>query len=161
MKETLMIHEMNDQMKGLRLEDYLLTFDDGLYSQYHYGRHISADKIFFITPMFIKEGENDIGQKTMSIDNIKELIEMGIEIGGHSYYHTNLNSLSSLTDKVNHIRRDTALMFEWFDKELNIKPTSFCFPYNDDLNGIYKLMVDCDMFHGKGRIDINADGIFV
>ena len=51
-KPILMIHEFSDFMMDLPLEDYVLTFDDGLYTQYtHFEkiRQIDTDKIFFIS----------------------------------------------------------------------------------------------------------------
>ena len=34
MKPILMIHEFKEDFLNLNLEDYILTFDDGLYTQY-------------------------------------------------------------------------------------------------------------------------------
>ena len=51
-KPVLMIHEFSEFMLSLPLEDYILTFDDGLYTQYiHFDkiRELNTDKIFFIS----------------------------------------------------------------------------------------------------------------
>ena len=59
MKPVLMIHEITEKLFDLNLEDYTLTFDDGLYSQYyHYDKFksINTDKIFFISSNILCEG---------------------------------------------------------------------------------------------------------
>jgi hypothetical protein len=137
----------------------LCTFDDGLYSQYLYGKDLPNDKIFFICPSFINKGHNDLKQKCMSINDIKELIDMGIEIGAHSYYHTKLEKLPDLKHQLYHIQRDTDNMMEWFKDSLGIVPTKFCFPYNNDLDGIYKAALskyNFTDFYGSSRVDIPA-----
>jgi len=150
-----MIHELKEDTK---VPDGLCTFDDGLYSQYQYGKELPNDKIFFICPSFINKGINDINQKCMSIKHIKELMNMGIEIGAHSYYHTKLEVLPDLKHQVYHIQRDTKLMMEWFKNELDYIPTKFCFPYNNDLDGIYQATISQYNFEffGSNRVDIPA-----
>ena len=52
MKPILMIHEVREEMFNLPLHDYILTFDDGLYTQYIYFdriKQIDTEKIFFIS----------------------------------------------------------------------------------------------------------------
>ena len=52
MKPVLMIHEVDESIFNKPLEDFVLTFDDGLYSQYKFIEAIDAidtDKIFFIS----------------------------------------------------------------------------------------------------------------
>lgn len=153
---VLMLHEMNEYT---RVPKGLCTFDDGLYSQYVYGKDLPNDKIFFICPSFIDKGHNDLNQQCMSIDNIKELMVMGITIGAHSYYHTKLERLPDLKHQVYHIKRDTKNMLEWFKDELNITPVDFCFPYNNDLKGLYQGLMKLHgftNFYGASRVDIPA-----
>jgi hypothetical protein len=48
-------------------------------------------------------------------------------------------------------------MLEWFQKNLNLFPIKFCFPYNDDLNGLYPEILKkygISEFFGKERIVI-------
>lgn len=153
---TLMIHEMN---KDTIIPKGLCTFDDGLYSQYKYGRTLPNDKIYFICPKFIIDGRNDLKQKCMSVYDIRKLIDMGIEIGAHSYYHTKLEVFPDLKYQLYHIQRDTESMMNWFKDSLGIVPTKFCFPYNNDLNGIYKAALskyNFTDFYGSSRVDIPA-----
>jgi len=123
MKPTLMIHEVQDFYLDLPLEDYILTFDDGLYSQFQYWNHfkkLKTEKIF------------------MTVEQIKELqSDTNTIVGGHSHNHIRLNSFSKLFERVEYIKQDTEQMIQWFDKNLEQFPSHFCFPYNEDLDGIY------------------------
>lgn len=166
----VMIHEM---WPGMSIPtDRLLTFDDGLYSQYLYGRHLPNRKIFFISSNIICDGPQssefvtcvEAHQKAfagnfenyMTIDQIRELHELGCEIGGHSHSHTRLDTFPHLADKVKHIFDDTDQMIDWFETNLGFKPKSFCFPYNEDLDGLYRGLMKKYGFecYGSERINI-------
>lgn len=155
MKKALMIHNLNDSLFNLPLEKYLLTFDDGTEDHYSYLKQITSiptEKIYFIVADFI----NKPGY--LSLPQLQTIMEDGIEIGGHSYYHKDLRELN-LKDKVEHIKKDTELMFSWFDKELGFRPKSFCFPYNYDPYNIYKSIVkkyNIINFYGSERISIET-----
>lgn len=169
---TLMIHEMN---KDTIIPKGLCTFDDGLYSQYKYGRTLPNDKIYFISSNIIcshnqsnefisapnahKKSFEGNNENYMTIAQIKELIDLGIEIGGHSHYHKDVSKIPKLIDKVKHIKEDTELMLDWFKSELDYIPTSFCFPYNEELDGLYKGFLKTygfTKFYGFNRVDIPA-----
>jgi hypothetical protein len=171
---TLMIHEFHEEFKNVLLSDDLLTFDDGLYTQY-LAKDLPQEKIFFISTNIICEGKqsHDVvpchiaharafaGDKSsyMTLSQISDLMDNNTIIGGHSHNHTNLNTLSSLVDKVNHIKEDTELMLEWFEKNLNYQPTHFCFPYNNDMGGLYKGLLKKYgflHFYGDERIPIET-----
>lgn len=56
MKKTLLIHEITEEILKLPLQDYILTFDDGLYSQYYYWpeiEKIKTKKYFFISGLYV------------------------------------------------------------------------------------------------------------
>ena len=56
MKPVLMIHEFEEKFLDLPLEKYILTFDDGLYSQYRFLeelKKIKTEKYFFISSNII------------------------------------------------------------------------------------------------------------
>ena len=157
-KPVLMIHEIYEDLFTIDLEKYILTFDDGLYSQYYYYpkfKEIKTEKIYFISSNIICDGIqsnsfpkcHDAHEKAfngnkedyMSLEQIKHLMEDPlVTIGGHSHYHKNLNDFNRFSQKINHIIDDTKLMIHWFEENLKFKPTSFCFPYNDDCKGIYR-----------------------
>jgi len=143
-------------MFDLPLENYVLTFDDGLYSQFYYYPEfakIPTQKIYFVSSGIICTGTQSLEfpccvdahnkafdgntEDYMTIDQIKELMKDPlVEIGGHSHNHTRIRH-ERLTDRIAHVMKDTTAMLEWFDANLGFKPTSFCFPYNDSAQGMY------------------------
>jgi len=174
-KPVLMIHEMYDEILTLPLENYILTFDDGLYSQYHYYekiKHINTEKIFFISSGIICTGPqsseflccdkahakafNGVYEDYMTVNQIKELMQdPQVTIGGHGHTHTNLSNFDSLSKKINYISKDTETMLDWFETNLGFKPTVFCYPYNNDLNGVYTAVLKqygITKFYGKDRV---------
>lgn len=178
-KPVLMIHEVDSFLfENNDLKNYTLTFDDGLYSQFYYYQNlkkIDTQKIFFISSNIICEGKQSStfptcqeaheksfsGNKEdyMSLEQIQFLNgEEDVTIGGHGHFHKNLNNFKNLNEKINYIKKDTELMLEWFEKNLNFTPKKFCFPYNNDLNGLYKLILKTygfNEFYGKERLTFN------
>lgn len=156
-KPILMIHEIREWMLELPLEDYTLTFDDGLYSQYYYFSHfksIKTEKVYFISTDVISNGaqstmfptcreahekyRNGITEDYMTKDQIIELLEDPlVDIGGHSHQHKNLSTMS-IADAYTHVKQDTERMLNWFETNLSYRPTKFCYPYNQDWHGLYK-----------------------
>ncbi len=58
--QYLMIHDIRKEYFGLDLEQYRLTFDDGLFSQYYYYpvyKNHPQELIFFIATSFIRPGQ--------------------------------------------------------------------------------------------------------
>lgn len=174
-----MIHECNDEFLKLDLSNYVLTFDDGLYTQYEFYqkiKHLPNKKMFFISTNIICEGKQSTEYITcreahkkafsgntenyMTVKQIQDLMnDPLVEIGGHSHSHTRLNNFDTLVDKVEYIKQDTNSMLDWFDKKLNFVPKSFCFPYNDSYDGFYKGLVErtgIKIFYGKERIPIET-----
>lgn len=164
MKPLLMIHEFTEHMLKLPLADYTLTFDDGLYGQYWYWREhlkdIPTKKYFFVSTGIIcpdngwqddhfysspkahaKARAGDFSNY-VTRDQIRELAQdPWVVIGAHGHSHTPLTEFDSFADKVAHIKQDTETCLAWFENNLGFKPTAFCFPYNDDLQGVYSAMV--------------------
>lgn len=178
-KPILMIHEVDSFLfENVDLKNYILTFDDGLYSQfYHYDKikKIDTQKIFFISSNIVCTGKQSLTFPTcreaheksfkgnnedyMSLEQIEFLKnEENVTIGGHGHFHKNLNTFKNLKEKVSYIKKDTELMLEWFEKNLKFTPNKFCFPYNDDMNELYKLILKTygfDEFYGKKRLSIS------
>lgn len=169
----IMLHEMRES--PIVPADRLLTFDDGLATQFIHARTIPNRKIFFISTNIIcetgkqsaefitapdahKKAFSGNMENYMTIEQIRELYSIGNEIGGHSHFHHNLDKFSTLREKVDHIKMDTELMLEWFQRNLGIEVESFCFPYNDDVDGVYQAILrtyGINMFYGRERININ------
>lgn len=176
MKPVLMIHKITDSLFERNLEDYVLTFDDGLYSHFYYFdkfSRIKTEKIYFISSGIICTGAQNNNFPTsseahkkafagnyedfMTVEQIKELAKQpNVTIGGHGHSHKDLHELNKITDRIKFIIDDTETMLKWFKSQLEISPKSFCFPYNNDLSGLYKGMLinyGFTDFFGKERID--------
>lgn len=179
MKPILMIHEMSKRLLGLPLEDYTLTFDDGLYSQYLFWeqiQQINTQKLFFISTAIVcsevqsskfitsaaahEKSRAGIYDDFMTLAQIQELAQDSqVTIGGHSHSHTRLNTFGSLYDRAKYIKQDTAQMIEWFDKNLQTFPEHFCFPYNEDLDSLYQGLAKkqgIKYFYGRERIPVET-----
>lgn len=178
-KDTLMIHECRPSFLNLPLENYILTFDDGLYSQFIFYQEIKqlkTKKIFFISTDIICQGHQSqefptcgeahlkafSGNKEdyMNLEQIKILTEdPWVTIGAHSHSHTRLSNFNSLAEKAKHIKEDTETMLLWFEENLGFKPTSFCFPYNENLDGLYSGLLrkyGFTEFYGSERTPIET-----
>lgn len=137
-KPVLMIHSITKDIFNIPLNRYILTFDDGTIDHYEYLEELSkidTTKIFFIST-------NNIGKDGyLTIDHIKEMMTYsGIEFGGHSHDHKNLKNMS-LLDSINHIKEDTNDMIKWFNDNLGFTPSKFCYPFNNDLKGVYTALI--------------------
>jgi hypothetical protein len=149
-----MIHEWKDEYKTLPLYDYILSFDDGLYSQYQaleYLKTIDTPKYFFISTGIVRDTETPPNDKFitcrdahkkafdgnyedyMSWDEIKEIQRTkNCFIGGHGHNHIQLKNIK-LRKKLELMSKEL-VMFDVF-KEHDIDIDKFCFPYNykDDI----------------------------
>jgi peptidoglycan/xylan/chitin deacetylase (PgdA/CDA1 family) len=138
MKTTLMIHNITDQLFDHPLQDYFLTFDDGTADHYEFWariKQIPTTKAFFIITGKI----NTPGYLTL--DQVKELMsDPLVTIGGHSHNHKRLSEFNTLAEKIKYIEDDFKQMLLWFKEHLDYVPSAFCYPYNDDCNGIYKAL---------------------
>jgi Polysaccharide deacetylase len=174
-----MIHEVSEKIFDLPLQDYTLTFDDGLYSQYYYFdrfKSIPTEKIFFISSNIVCEGQQSTGfppsavahekaffgnkEDYMTVEQIKELMKDPlVSIGGHSHYHKNIKDVTKITQRLKFFLEDTKLMMDWFQANLGFKPHEFCFPYNNDYRGTYQLVLKSFgivKFYGSERIPVET-----
>jgi hypothetical protein len=84
---------------------------------------------------------SDNKEDYMTLDQIQELRQYpNVRIGGHSHYHENIEHLN-LNDRIKHVEADTEEMLQWFFRHMHFKPVDFCYPYNQDLHGIYRVML--------------------
>jgi len=151
----LMIHKFIEEYLEYNLNDYILTFDDGLYNNYKWYPIIrekfpETQMIFFISTNIIHSGNspqnpnidapdahdlffnfNDTSPY-MTLDQIKELNkEDNVTIGYHGHNHLNLNDLKQykLKKQLDIFRDDYLTMFNTFDK-YDILTDIYCTPYN-------------------------------
>ena len=173
MKPVLCIHEVTPAILGIpkeTLEQYVLTFDDGLYSQYLHWElfsDIPTTKIFFISPAQLTEGlrpqipnitsslahANFFGEGDTSAFMTKKQVQKlklhGAIIGGHSFQHyreqnlvTDVKGPITLEAKFRFLKEDTQKMLDWFAKELHMPEIEhFCFPYNNEYKGLYPSII--------------------
>jgi hypothetical protein len=184
MKKILMIHDVNEDILKLPLDQYILTFDDGLYSQFYYWpliREIDTEKIFFITCSYVSdysmerpvfngkyyrfmdcinarqdfEKSGDRSQY-MSLCEIYKIYSEGGIIGGHSYFHKKYEK-GIILDLLE-FKYDTERMIKWFDELLKIKPTHYCFPFNKEKLLMREILrrYGFTNFYGNERVPVEA-----
>lgn len=156
-----MIHAMTEAMFALPLHEYTLTFDDGLYSQWKYIDRlidIDTDKIFFISTKFIctddqtdccvpssvahQKARQGIFEDFLTAEQIAIINQSPrCYIGGHGHAHVRLNDLTRFVDKIRVAEQDLTTMCDAMQKLVGYIPTSFCFPYNYDINGMYQALL--------------------
>lgn len=177
-----MIHEVTEDILNINkdiLKQYrLITFDDGLYSQYkhiEFFKSLDIPLIFFISTNIINTSNvfnhniicstahdnffnnNDVSSY-MSTEQIKEIYYTNnCYIGFHSHNHTyhKISKKFSLNKLYTDLVLDTELGKEFF-KEHNMKFNLFCYPYNKELP-LYELILKRNgikHLYGKGRKDI-------
>ena len=114
----------------------IITFDDGMLSQYTYAKQI-LDKYNFKATFYIICNSVD-KENRMNWNNIHILEEEGHEIGSHSMNHKRLSTLSEEEIRYEIIESKRCLQ----EKGFNVP--SFSFPYNDGDNNknILKIIAD-------------------
>tara|TARA_E500000318_G_C3472159_1_gene176969 strand:+ start:190 stop:744 length:555 start_codon:yes stop_codon:yes gene_type:complete len=170
----LMIHEFKKSFLNLPLEDYTLTFDDGLYTQYKFFnkiKNIKTKKYFFISsgivcPEDVEQSDEFITcaqahkkafkgdfSNYMKWSQINEINKTeNCFIGCHSHFH-----MRKTADCVECIISDNRYMLNDFSKHLGKIPDIFCFPYNKE-TGLYKEILfkkGFTEFFGDKRINID------
>jgi peptidoglycan/xylan/chitin deacetylase (PgdA/CDA1 family) len=114
----------------------IITFDDGMLTQYTYAKPI-LDKFNFKATFYIICNSVD-KENRMNWNNIQTLEEEEHEIGSHSMTHKRLSTLSEEEIRYEIIEAKRCLQ----EKGFNV--TSFSFPYNDGDNNknILKIVAD-------------------
>ena len=183
MKKQLMVHELNEYyFNNINFEEYNLTFDDGLYSQFFYLPildKIKTSKIFFISTGLIRNGlirpqfngkyfdfptcyeamcnwvNNEDREPYMNTNEIKWMFDNGYKLGGHGHFHLRYFG-TKLVDSVNRIKKDIEQMLEWFECNLKFKPDSYCLPFNIEHTLIRTILKSYDMhtIYDGSRINI-------
>lgn len=186
-KPVLMIHEIKKEylLANINWKDYVLTFDDCLYSQYYYWlffRSIVTTKILFIPCSLIlydHRREQFDGEyidfptceealnkrfleprNYMSLSEIKRLIETtpDLIIGGHGFSHNRIDYLTN-AQKMIEFQQDIKNMMEWFISYLNYVPIHYCYPFNyDNIPAKNTILANNGIkyVYSKERIEVNT-----
>jgi peptidoglycan/xylan/chitin deacetylase (PgdA/CDA1 family) len=117
----------------------IITFDDGMLSQYTYAKPI-LDKYNFKATFYIICNSVD-KENRMNWNNIQTLEEEEHEIGSHSMNHKRLSTLSEEEIRYEIIESKRCLQ----EKGFNV--TSFSFPYNDGDNNKNMLKIVADNYY--------------
>ena len=168
-KKILMIHTFKKEYLEYKLDDYIITFDDGLYSQYQGSLDLikkfpNIKIIIFISTGIIHTGDNQtnnnsgiahnlffthgITQDFLTLEQISELSKIpNITIGLHGHKHLNINWLKdqfSLNDIIVKWKEDFLKMAETVElwKQLKILKNDiyYCTPYNQYHSLLHPLM---------------------
>lgn len=179
-KPILMIHEFCKEYLSLPLQNYILTFDDGLYTQYLFlkqllkldtplifsissniicsDKTIQSDEFIKCNNAHLKAFNYNNFENYMTWSQVNEILNSkNCFISGHSSSHIDISKLKSLNEKVLFIKEDTEKMLISFKYNLNFTPDIFCFPYNYNYT-IYKAILrfnyNFKYFLGPERINI-------
>ena len=117
----------------------IITFDDGMLSQFTFAKTI-LDKYNFKATFYIICNSVD-KENRMDWNNIQTLEEEGHEIGSHSMNHKRLSKLSEEEMKYEIIESKRCL------QENGFNVTSFSFPYNDGDNNKNILTIIADNYY--------------
>ena len=179
----LEIHQLGAWVKDFSfLKDDILTFDDGLFSQYFFFHYLPKEniKIFFISTNIINF-TNKFNLEFLSSDIAHELFfsnndttnYMNIEqinylknqknvfIGSHTHYHFKYESIEKDLNMSYIIAKDDLEKNKFYMKKyFNIdKVKYFCYPYNYDKNLFFNICLKKTypgvICFGKNRININ------
>ncbi|MFI9764292.1 polysaccharide deacetylase family protein [Streptomyces sp. NPDC051963] len=108
----------------------LVTFDDGYEGVHRHALPVLAKHSFaatvFVTTGWLRGPHNMGGELDTMLDwdQVRDLASAGVEIGGHSHTHPQLDQLPD-----GHLRQELILCKEIVQDELGSVPASFAYPY--------------------------------
>ena len=170
--KVVMIHEITPAVLKKDLSEFdIITFDDGLYTQYLHHKHFSkfkkpmyffistnivclskqSEEVIFCADAHIKSRNNNF-ENYMNWEQIKELNDL-YNIGGHTHTHPRIKS-NKILHQYKICKQEIDNMLNIFE-EHKIQISSFCFPYNEDIIGYRSLLKGCTFF-GKERIPVES-----
>lgn len=169
------IHEFKESYYNINFSQFdVLTFDDGLYSQFQHldffesfnkpliffistgivSNGIQSDKATHCADAHLKARQNNF-EDYMTWQQIEELASKH-EVGGHSHTHPDLSKLK-FVQQTQAAKKEIDEMMHSF-KEHGITISKFCFPYNDRIVGYahYLKQYGITDLYGDGRISIES-----
>lgn len=108
-----------------------VTFDDGYRSQYDAANALEdrgMRGVFYVSAGLLNGSFEGI--PTMSAAQVQELHVRGHEIGGHTYNHTDISTLSAAQVQQTIAQNQAAL------NEMGIRPVSFAYPYGQGTENV-------------------------
>ncbi|MEV8226379.1 polysaccharide deacetylase family protein [Streptomyces sp. NPDC079167] len=108
----------------------LITFDDGYEGVHRHALPVLAEHGFaatvFVTTGWLRGAYDEGGalDTMLDWDQVRELAGTGVEIGGHSHTHPQLDQLGGTA-----LREETVRCREIVTAELGAPPASFAYPY--------------------------------
>jgi peptidoglycan/xylan/chitin deacetylase (PgdA/CDA1 family) len=116
--------------KNIPEESIVITMDDGWEGVYTYAYPVLKEFGFPFTAYLYKKYVN-IGGRSLSWDQVREMMKNGCEIGSHSVSHESLRQKKSRTeaDQQLWILGELKDSKEFLEKNLGINCTSFAYPF--------------------------------
>jgi peptidoglycan/xylan/chitin deacetylase (PgdA/CDA1 family) len=120
--------------KNIPEESIVITMDDGWEGVYTFAYPVLKEFGFPFTVYLYKKYVN-IGGRSMSWDQIKEMMQHGCEVGSHSVSHESLKkrpkNAKTEADVQQWVLSELKDSREFLEQNLKIKCTSFAYPYGN------------------------------
>ena len=118
--------------KNIPEEAIVITMDDGWEGVYQFAYPVLKEMGFPFTMYLYKKYVNS-GGRSMTWEQIREMIAFGAEVGSHSVSHENMTSRHGRDDAAQQLWILTELKDskEFLEKNLGVPVTSFAYPYGN------------------------------
>ncbi len=127
----IQLAQLIDNNTAVSEKHIIITFDDGWLNQYNNAFPVLQEYDFIAT--FFVVGNYINGSSFVSQDQIKEMIERGMEIGSHTMSHPNLNQVSD-AQLIHEVRGSK----DFLEKMFGVEIVSFAYPYG----AVSKIVLD-------------------
>ncbi len=152
--QTLSLHELNNWLEGYGIKEkqMVITFDDGLISQYEYAVPVlkanQMKAIFLVSANLV--GQNGF----MNWIQLKELVRNGFDIGSHGLTHRPLSNVTH-----HELWKELYKSKSILEDKLGTKVTSFSVPRGYYQDRIREVALEVGYrFVFTSRFDVNSSG---